>query len=101
MVCNPSYYELFGMVNLEATACGVPVVSTRAGAIPEVATQDCGILVQPGDKIALKEAIFKILLDQRLWERMRENCRRHVLNNFSYEVIAPKILKIYEKVTLP
>lgn len=68
-------------------------------AMPEVVAQDCGILVQPGDKMALKETIVKILLDQRLWERMRKNCRRHVLNNFSYDVIVPKILKIYEKVT--
>lgn len=98
LVCNPTYYESFGMVNLEAMSCGVPVVSTRTGAIPEIVKEDCGILVEPGDRFALKEAIIKVLLDERLWWKLSNNCRRHVLNNFSYEVVAPKILKIYDKV---
>ncbi|WP_373512331.1 glycosyltransferase family 4 protein, partial [Persicitalea sp.] len=56
--CVPSHQEALGVANLEAMAQGVPVISTKAGGIPEVLDQGrCGWLVPPNDSAALAEAI--------------------------------------------
>ena len=62
VVAYPSVYEGFGLVPLEAMAAGVPVVSTRTGAIPEV-VGDAAELVPPGDVDALAAALTRVLDD--------------------------------------
>jgi len=63
VVAYPSVYEGFGLVPLEAMAAGVPVVSTRAGAIPEV-VGDAAELVEVGDVDALAGALSRLLGDE-------------------------------------
>lgn len=63
VVAYPSVYEGFGLVPLEAMAAGVPVVSTRAGAIPEV-VGDAAELVDVGDLDALAGALARLLVDE-------------------------------------
>jgi glycosyltransferase involved in cell wall biosynthesis len=67
----PSWYEGFGLPPLEAMACGTPVVTTRAGAIPEV-VDDAALLVEPGDSEAVREAIERILESSSLRLELRE-----------------------------
>ena len=69
----PSYYESFGLVNLEAHACRKAVVSTRAGGIPEVVQHEVsGLLAEPGDVAGLREQMRRLLLDPALRERLGE-----------------------------
>jgi glycosyltransferase involved in cell wall biosynthesis len=60
--CLPSVQEGFGIVFLEAMACGLPVVATTAAAIPEVVPdRRAGLLVPPGDVVALAHALVELL----------------------------------------
>ena len=53
-----SLYEGFGLPAAEAMSCETPVVVTRAGALPEVVDSSCGILVEPGNATALRNALI-------------------------------------------
>ncbi len=55
--------EMFGMAALEALACGVPVIATDHGGLPEVITVDCGVFVPVSDAIALASAVERLVLD--------------------------------------
>jgi glycosyltransferase involved in cell wall biosynthesis len=66
----PSRYEGFGIPPLEAMACGAPVIATRTGAIPEFAG-DAALLVDPGDRNALRAALIRLLGDAELRRELR------------------------------
>jgi glycosyltransferase involved in cell wall biosynthesis len=61
----PSFYESFGLAQLEAMACGCPVVASRTGALPEVAG-DCAMFCDPHDPKSIGEAIVKLVRDEQL-----------------------------------
>jgi glycosyltransferase involved in cell wall biosynthesis len=73
----PSLYEPFGLVALEAQACGVPVVATTTGGLREIVVHgETGILVPPGDSAALAQALLALLTDERKRLRLAEGARR-------------------------
>lgn len=57
---NPTREEMFGMVNIEALACGVPVVTFRTGGSPECLDSKSGIVVEKDDVDGMKDAIVEI-----------------------------------------
>lgn len=66
----PSHYEGFGIPPLEALACGAPVIATRTGAIPEFAG-DAALLIEPGDRDGLRDALVRLLRDASLRRELR------------------------------
>ena len=66
----PSRYEGFGIPPLEAMACGAPVIATRTGAIPEYA-EGAALLIDPGDRKALRTSLLHLLGDQTLRDELR------------------------------
>lgn len=68
----PSYHEGYGMALAEALARALPVLSTRAGAIPETVPARAGVLVPPGDSRALADALDRLLQEPELRRRLAE-----------------------------
>ncbi len=95
----PSLYEGFGFPAGEAMACKVPVVSTRAGALPEVVGRDgeCGLLVEPGSSIALAEAIDALFADPARRAAMGEAGRRRVEREFTWRRAAERTVDVYHE----
>lgn len=96
---NPSYYESFGMSNIESMACGTPVVTSRVGAVPEVVEHDrTGILVEPGDPAALADGIIKILDDSRLRKSITEAAYEKAVSCFSWQCACDKLYALYNSI---
>jgi glycosyltransferase involved in cell wall biosynthesis len=95
----PSVYEGFGFPAAEAMACKLPVIATRAGALPEVIGEDNegGILVPPGNPAALADAIKHLLADKTLCRQMGEAGRKRMESKFSWDQAARKTVAVYEE----
>lgn len=91
----PSLYEGFGLPPLEAMACGVPVVASRAASLPEV-VGDAGVLVEPRDEAAIANAMQRALEDAAwrngLGQRGLERARA-----FTWRRCAEQTFDIYRK----
>ena len=71
----PSFTESFGLVLIEALACGKPVIGSNVGGIKEIITEDVGLLIDPNDSTDLANAIDRILTDNDLMEKFKSNAR--------------------------
>lgn len=93
----PSLYEGFSLPAVEAMACGVPLVATTGGALPEVCGPDgkSALLVPPGDPGALAEALSRLLGDPGLRTRLGEAGRRRTLERFTWPVTARGTVEQY------
>ena len=72
----PTFYEGYGMAVAEALACGIPVVSTATGNIPDLVADEAGILVPPGDPTALARVLGAVMTTEGLHQRLRAGARR-------------------------
>lgn len=83
LLCIPSKYEEgFGRVILEAVSCGLPVVGTNKGGVPEAVNDEVGILVEP-TREKIKNAIEDLYNNKNKLEILRNNCRSYALERFS------------------
>ncbi|MGW3111520.1 glycogen synthase [Streptomyces sp. NPDC001091] len=99
-VC-PSVYEPLGIVNLEAMACGTPVVASRVGGIPEVVDDGrTGLLVDTGDDFEanLARALDTVLADPVAARRMGEAGRARAVGEFGWDAVARRTTGLYEEI---
>jgi D-inositol-3-phosphate glycosyltransferase len=97
-VVIPSRYESFGIVALEAAACGRPVIATSVGGLPYAVSPDkTALLVPAEDTEALAAAIQRILMDEDLSDSLGRQSRRWV-EDFSWPQIGDRILFQYQRV---
>lgn len=93
--CIPSLYnEGWGRVTMEALACGLPVVASNKGAIPEVVDKSVAIVIEPTEK-NLKESIEKLYHDPKFFGRLKKNSVRFANLRYSPESVH-LITKHYE-----
>ena len=94
----PARYEGFGLVPLEAMACGVPVVASRTGCYPEaIVPGENGELVACDDLAGLEQALQRVMSSpNRLLEMGEFGCRR-VNEQFSAELEASRIVDVYHR----
>jgi len=92
----PSATESFGLAALEAMACGVPVIASAAGGIPEVVTDgETGALAPVGDVAGMTERALAILKDAAGHEQMKRNAAARALE-FAAERVVPRYEKLYQ-----
>jgi glycosyltransferase involved in cell wall biosynthesis len=93
----PSLYEGFSLPAIEAMACGVALVTTTGGALPEVVGRDgeTGLLVPPGDPGALAAALGRVLDDPVLATRLSVAARARVLQRFTWRACAEATVEHY------
>ena len=97
-VVLPSYHEGLPVSILEGMAAGKAVISTTAGAIPEVVGEENGILVAPGDIPALADALLRCSGSPGLLTNMSENNRKKVELGFSVRRVHQQLASYYRQV---
>jgi glycosyltransferase involved in cell wall biosynthesis len=96
LVLVPSLYEPFGIVALEAMACGKPVVASSTGGLAEIIEHGVtGFLSPPGDHLALAQHMASLLLNPALASAMGKAARQRALS-FSWERAAEDTVRCYE-----
>ncbi|WP_280881437.1 glycogen synthase [Streptomyces pseudovenezuelae] len=99
-VC-PSVYEPLGIVNLEAMACGTPVVASRVGGIPEVVDDGkTGLLVTVDEDFEpnLARALDAVIGDPEAARRMGEAGRERAVGEFGWDTVARRTVRLYEEI---
>jgi glycosyltransferase involved in cell wall biosynthesis len=94
----PSIQEGQGIVLLEAQACGKPIAAFNIGGVNEaVKSGETGLLVEAGNTDALADGLLKLLDDEPLRLRMGAEGRRFVEHNFTWDLCAQKMSKVYRE----
>lgn len=79
---NPTREETFGLVNVEALACGTPVITFNTGGSPEIVDETCGIVVEKNDVDAMEQAIIKVCTEKPF---TAEDCVNHAKSYEKYD----------------
>lgn len=94
----PSSQESFGLAALEAMSCGVPVIASDVGGLPEVIEDGVsGILYPVGDVEGMAQGAVQVLTDDSSHTRFAQAARQRVLNHFDASRIVPQYESLYEE----
>ena len=97
---NRYYQETFGLSVVEAQAAGLPVVASAVGGIPETVADGAGILVPPGDAVALTDALQELIRTPGEWDAMGRRGRRHVEQSFDQQKIQARLEELYRSLAV-
>ena len=96
-VCPSTYQEPLGMVNVEAQACGTPVIASAVGGISDVVEHEVnGLLVPPGDVQALAGALLRLIHDRSLRTRLGSAARESSAR-LDWRLLAARLDEIYDR----
>ncbi len=86
---NPTYADMFPTVNLEALACGTPIITYRTGGSPEAMDKNTGIVVEQGDVEGLAEAVRRV----KKHNLKAEDCRKRAEGYFDKDLCFEEYVK--------
>jgi glycosyltransferase involved in cell wall biosynthesis len=93
----PSYHEGLPMAILEAMNCGLPIISTTVGGIPEVITSGHnGLLIEPGDVHGLTSALEYLIMDEEVRIKMGLHNREIISDKFDINLLMGRLSGIYD-----
>lgn len=99
LVVIPSLVEAVSLSALEAMACGIPVLATSVGGLPEVVKDGCtGILVPPEDAEAIADAVWKVYVHREWASTLAMNAYEMVAREYTWANIAQRTMNFYAKV---
>jgi glycosyltransferase involved in cell wall biosynthesis len=91
--------EGLGVVLLEAMACGLPVIASNVGGIPDIIKDgETGLLVRQKDARSLSDQIIRLLSDDNLRKEVLINGQNLIKAEFSWEIVTDKFIEIYREV---
>jgi N-acetyl-alpha-D-glucosaminyl L-malate synthase BshA len=95
----PSQSESFGLSALEAMACGLPVISSSVGGLPELILQnETGYIAEFGDVDRMAKYTIDLLKNEKKWKVFSKNSRNRAIKNFETNLLVPKYIEYYEKI---
>lgn len=94
LLCLPSFSEGLPCVAVEAMACGIPIVASSVGGVPELVDEHCGLLVPPNDPAALCQALLRAAASP--WDS--DVIRQKVVDHFSWVQWTEKIVRAVNQV---
>lgn len=97
---QPSRQEAFGLATAEAMSCGIPVIASLVGGLPELVTPDCGILVPPDNPEALAEAILDLASDSERRKQFGLAARQRMITQFSVRQMCLRYADLYHKLLI-
>lgn len=97
LVCPSLWKEAAGLVILEGMACGLPVIGSAVGGIPEFVNHGhTGSLIPPGDHVALADHVYQLYSSHAQWEDMRVRARALAVEQFSHQSRVADAVAIYD-----
>ncbi|MDT3695927.1 MAG: N-acetyl-alpha-D-glucosaminyl L-malate synthase BshA [Ignavibacterium sp.] len=95
----PSQSESFGLAALEAMACGLPVISSSVGGLPElVKHNECGFISEIGDTDRMAKYSLDLLTNEKKYEVFSQNARSRAVSKFDKSIIVPMYEEHYKKI---
>lgn len=95
IVCIPSKNEAFGLTIIESMACGLPIVGSNTGSLPELVDPDSGVLVGPLDVSGWRDAIDALIRNKAQRHTMGNAARQRVEQQFSHQQHVKRLIDIY------
>ncbi|NWF51232.1 MAG: N-acetyl-alpha-D-glucosaminyl L-malate synthase BshA [Ignavibacteriaceae bacterium] len=95
----PSQSESFGLAALEAMACGLPVISSSVGGLPElIKHNEGGFIAEIGDVDRMAKYALDLLTNEKKYEMFSQNARNRAVNKFDKSIVVPEYEAFYKKI---
>ncbi len=95
----PSQSESFGLSALEAMACGIPVISSSVGGLPELNIHnETGYIAEIGDIDRMAKYAIELFTNEKRYNNFSKNARERAVKNFDKKLVLPKYVEYYEKI---